>query len=298
MDNNFSQKFNQIYEEIQSRKQKFNSDDFYYILDNSIILWCQKLNIEWLTPSILEGQKRYKIESLLDYLWKDLNIQKDPSMFSIFSKNTEENKLFNLVKVIFKKIKIHSDVDINFIISLGFIITAVAYSIYLLNQHQLQQPAYPIKSNVSPSPSQLPSSTSSVPSSTPVQPKTKYLLILVISATQTALIDSLKDKRKIEYGDCEKLYKATQYLCQNKETYLKYKWDNLEQYIVQPGVESEYDIHLIKIELNQENKNFEKDVNQLDKYDAFFELVGLADQVEISPQLQMEAYGNFDVYHR
>jgi hypothetical protein len=136
------------------------------------------------------------------------------------------------------------------------------------------------------------------PPSPPTQRITKQYLVLVVSASQADLLESLQTKRQIDFSDGEALYEITRYLWLGSETDFAPRKASINSSTVSEGEESEYDIYLVYIELNQADEGFKPNVNQLDRYDAFRNLDNLAGKFEISPRLQMEAYGNFDVYNR
>ncbi len=132
----------------------------------------------------------------------------------------------------------------------------------------------------------------------PTQRITKQFLVLVVSASQADFLESLKAKKLIDFSDGENLYEVTKYLWLGSETDFQQKRASTNPYTVSKGEESEYDIYLVYIELNQADEGFKHNVNQLDRYDAFRNLADLEVKFKISPRLQMEAYGNFDVYNR
>ncbi len=132
----------------------------------------------------------------------------------------------------------------------------------------------------------------------PTQRITKQYLVLVVSASQADLLESLQTKRRIDFSDGEALYEITKYLWLGSETDFNQRIASIDQYSVSKGEESEYDIYLVYFELNQADERFKSNVDQLDRYDAFRNLADLEVKFEISPRLQMEAYGNFDVYNR
>jgi hypothetical protein len=134
----------------------------------------------------------------------------------------------------------------------------------------------------------------------PTQRITKQYLVLVVSASQADLLESLQTKGRIDFSDGEALYEITKYLWLGSETDLNQRRASINQYSVSKGEESEYDIYLVYIELNQADERFKSNVDQVDRYDAFRNLADadLEVKFEISPRLQMEAYGNFDVYNR
>jgi hypothetical protein len=140
-----------------------------------------------------------------------------------------------------------------------------------------------------------------LPSPTPpVKIITKQFLVLVVSHLQADFLESLKAKRRIDFKDGESLYEVTKYLWLGSETEYSKIEPNIGKYSVAKGAESEYDIYLVSIEINQADEGFNSNVNQLDRFDAFRNLA-LADlpvNLTISPRLQMEAYGNIGVYSR
>jgi len=117
-----------------------------------------------------------------------------------------------------------------------------------------------------------PSSTVQTP---PIQIIPKEFLVLVVSSSQADFLKSLQTKRRINFNDGEALYEITKYLWLGSETDLQQKIAKINQYSVSKGEESEYDIYLVYIELNQADEIFKSNVDQLDRYDAFRNLADL-----------------------
>jgi hypothetical protein len=190
--------------------------------------------------------------------------------------------------------------DMKIIVFLAFIIVAVGYFIYILNKPKEQQPTTR-QPDYQP-PSQDPCFRVSQPTYTettppaPIKPVVKNLLILVVPVSQQSIVESIRTKGQIDYEDSETLYQVTQLLCQDTEPNLSHELASLDQFQVVEA--SEYDIYLITIELNQADEGFNKNVNQLERYDAFRNLANLAKTIRVSPRLQMEAYEIFNVYNR
>ncbi len=130
------------------------------------------------------------------------------------------------------------------------------------------------------------------------QPITNQFLVLVISATQAEFLESLQAKRRIDMSDGERLYEITKYLWLGSKTDFYQGEASINQYSVSEGKESEYDIYLVYFELKQPDEGFKPNINQLDRHDAFRKLDDLKIDFKISPRLQMEAYGIFEVYNR
>ncbi len=127
---------------------------------------------------------------------------------------------------------------------------------------------------------------------------TNQFLVLVISATQAEFLESLRAKRRIDMSDGERLYEITKYLWLGSKNDFNQGEASINQYSVSEGEESEYDIYLVYFKLKQPDEGFKPNINQLDRYDAFRKLDYLGIDFEISHRLQMEAYGNFEVYNR
>ncbi|PSB26941.1 hypothetical protein C7B69_11200 [filamentous cyanobacterium Phorm 46] len=128
--------------------------------------------------------------------------------------------------------------------------------------------------------------------------KQSLVLVLVISASQAEFLESLKNKKDIDVSEGEQLYQITRYLWLGTETKLSENRPDINEYSVAKGAESEYDIYLVYIQLKKADKGFNSNVNQLDRFDAFRKLADLPVNFTISDRLQMEAYGNIEVYNR
>jgi hypothetical protein len=133
-----------------------------------------------------------------------------------------------------------------------------------------------------------------------VQENTKQssVLVLVISASQSEFLESLKGKNHIDVSQGEQLYQITTYLWLGSETELSQKIHDISQYSVAKGAESEYNIYLVDIKLKQDDERFKPNVNQIDRYDAFRKLNDLAVEVKVSERLQIKAYEKLEVYNR
>ncbi|KST67206.1 hypothetical protein [Mastigocoleus testarum] len=183
---------------------------------------------------------------------------------------------------------------------IAFIIIAVGYQIYLINHKK--EPSQPSQSQ--PSTFYRETDKYEYVSNSPysqVKGVTKQFLVLVIYADQSDFIESLRAKKNINVNDSEELYEMTKYLWlgSGNENEFTQKIDNIKaHYSVPKGKESEYDIHLISINLKQPECRFNKNIDQLDRYDAFRELSNLVVNFDISPRLQMEAYTKFEIYNR
>ncbi|MEY3868414.1 MAG: hypothetical protein RLZZ338_2305 [Cyanobacteriota bacterium] len=274
----------------------------------AICIWCNKLNMSQDINDYIRGDNyQHEIIALTEYICKEgtteinnCKIQtplgEPPTNFTI------ENSFNQHINDLLNRMNIRSD-NITFIVLIALAITAIGYFIYILNQPKQQQTTRreePRKSNSNP-PGNSISTVQTPPIPTPpVKIITKQFLVLVVSHLQADFLKSLEAKGRIDFEDGEFLYEITKYLWLGDESeYSKIK-ANIPDYSVVKGSESEYDIYLVSIELNQADEGFKRKVNQLDRYDAFRKLADadLEVKLTISPRLQMEAYENIGVYNR
>jgi hypothetical protein len=280
----FFQKLNQVAEQLS--REISGNDPIDSGLPRAISIWCKQLNIpQDENDYILRNYcNQYEIKGLINLLWRESSNEHD-ALKALYERINpfyyHINSLLNSLNIKGKTLK--------FVALIAFAVTAVGSLIYRLNQTiQIEKP---IPNN--------PNSPSFIVQPLPVQIITKQFLVLVVSASQTDFLESLEAKRHIDSNDGEKLYEITKYLYLASETEFNQKMPNINnQYLVQRTKESEYDIHLISIELKQPEHCFKPNVDQLDRYDAFRDLDNLAIHFKISPRLQMEAYENIEVYNR
>jgi hypothetical protein len=275
-------------------------------LSHAIGIWCNQLNISQdITDYILRGYVQPEIIDFTKYIYKEgkteMNNWTIPTPFgevpTIF---TLENPFYQQINALLNRMNIRGD-NIKFIVIIAFAITAIGYFIYILNQPKQQQTTRreePIKSNSHPPVTSI-STVQNPPIPTPsVQIITKQFLVLVISASQSEFLESLKGKNHIDVSQGEQLYQITRYLWLGSETELSQKIHDINQYSVAKGAESEYNIYLVKIKLEQDEEGFKPNVNQIDRYDAFRKLNDLAVEVKVSERLQIKSYEKLGVYNR
>ncbi|QHG16599.1 hypothetical protein [Nostoc sp. ATCC 53789] len=288
----FTQKLNlvtsQIENEYQDKRPTVN-----LCVCSAVKVWCYQFDIpQNITDYILNGYRLYEIKDLTTYIYQELQPKQEEeknwlgSVVQVY----KNSKLFNLVASILNRINVRSD-NMKFLVIIAFGITAVGYWLYKVNQQgQQQQTRREEPKQYTPSP----------PPSPPPAPKIiNQFLVLVISASQVDFLKLIQAKRQIDLSDGERLYEVTKYLWLGSETEFSQKTAHIiNQYSIPKGQESEYDIYLVYIKLKQIDSRFKPNVSQLDRYDAFRELRDLIVNFEISPRLQIEAYGNIEVYSR
>jgi hypothetical protein len=275
---------------------------FNVMLYHAIKFWNIKLGIHTdINDFILRNSQLDAVTKLTEYLiTESITMEKNVTETNLLDGLTtifkQKSDFYNRIHLFLYRMSIRSE-NMKIIVLIGFVITAVGYWLYIINRQkeQTQQPTRRPETRPNQYISTSPSPLVQTP---PVQRITKQFLVLVISASQIDFLNSILSKRKIDFSDGEKLYELTEYLWIGQEIdYQKIK-SNISSYQVSPGQESEYDIHLVSIEIKRIEPGFQSNVNQLDRYDAFRKLSDLTVDFEISPRLQMEAYGDFAVYNR
>ena len=120
---------------------------------------------------------------------------------------------------------------------------------------------------------------------------TNYSLLLVVSAKQEKVIQSIKANGNIQADDCSPLYRATQALWMGGESDLL-KLNITPDFLTKSKVldTSEYDVYFLLISLSNYEKGFDKDVTSIDRSDAFEKLPNIATGVKVSPRLPSSAY--------
>jgi len=114
-----------------------------------------------------------------------------------------------------------------------------------------------------------------------------WTLVLVINAGKTLLINAIK-KEGIHKMDPDELYRSTQSLWFGEKS--EFETSDLascfdESKKVTDENESEYDVYLIRLKLNNEVIGFHQDADDLDRMDAFESLIKNRNPVKISERL-------------
>lgn len=277
-------------------------------LSHAIGIWCNKLNVpQDITDYIRRGYYQDEIQRLTNYIREEGRTENKiwigtiRTMFGDESKRfTVANPFYKHINALFERMNIRSE-DMKFIVLIAFAITAIGYFVYRLNQQKQETTRGEEPRQYNPNPLPPTVSTVQTPHSipTPSIPKnTNQFLILVVSHSQADFLKSLQAKERIDFNDGESLYEITKYLWLGSETEGSKIKRNIKEYEVPKGEESEYDIYLVYIKLGQADEGFTSNVDQLDRYDAFRKLADLSVNLTISDRLQMEAYGNIEVYNR
>ena len=125
------------------------------------------------------------------------------------------------------------------------------------------------------------------------------LALLIKSDRYQDLIHSLKDSKRLKPQDASKLYGATQGLWIGTKSEFDKSQIKLESDNRKPvTTTSEYDVRFVTIELDKDDWRFDRDVNPMDRRDAFIELGERSPRIEVSSRLSCKAYENTEFYSR
>lgn len=116
---------------------------------------------------------------------------------------------------------------------------------------------------------------------------THKVLVLVINANREGVIDALRGHKSME---TDQLYEATQALWLGS----KKEFESGPERWFGKGCEiselSEYDVCLVRYELNEDDRGFHRNANQMDRLDAFRRLQAKGLSPKVSQRVSCDAY--------
>lgn len=122
-------------------------------------------------------------------------------------------------------------------------------------------------------------------------------LLIMVSAQAEALVQELRQQREIHNAQVAgELYKAAQYLYQTDPAQFATKQAYLHEFISYDPAPD--DLYLLELDLFEEDARFAPNVNPLDRYDAFMDLIRTSSKVKVSARLRMEVCACLDLYVR
>ena len=293
--------FNEAFDNVKNKLGQNPNEN----LKNIVNLWleeidlkkigCEKSSIysyyqEWLSDNYVDvGKNKNKVKEIALKIYKKLLIITDKEinllqginplqgiteqlLFKKIEQNTFKKVMNNLVTDLMKNLK---DEDIkNSVVLIGFVVTAIAISLYLESTKSSRSASPPKKLN----------------------PKREAkLLLLVINADKfESIISKLENTKKINENDGKTLYQATKYLWMgNENDFIKL---NFQQSFEESEVTEkwEYDVKLVQIKLKNFDSGFE--LNSTNRLPAFLKLHEIAEEVKISKRLSSKAYDNPNLY--
>ncbi|HOU54035.1 MAG TPA: hypothetical protein PLQ97_08920 [Myxococcota bacterium] len=136
------------------------------------------------------------------------------------------------------------------------------------------------------------------PPTRPAAVPTRWVLVLVINAGRHGVIDALRSGG-VAALEGDQLYQATQALWLGTEADFQRsnlsEWFSEARAVAEP---SEYDVHLVRVELSSDDPGLHRNANQMDRLDAFRRFQSMGFKATVSPRLPSDAYGTTDVYSR
>jgi len=126
---------------------------------------------------------------------------------------------------------------------------------------------------------------------------TRRVLVLVINADRKNIIDALRSGG-VAAVEGDQLYQATQALWLGTEDEFGSnlsQWFSEARAVTEP---SEYDVHLVRVDLSSDVPGLHRDANQMDRLDAFRSFQRTGVKTTVSPRLPSDAYGTTNVYSR
>lgn len=132
----------------------------------------------------------------------------------------------------------------------------------------------------------------------PAAVPTRWVLVLVINAGRDGVIDALRSGG-VAALEGDQLYQATQALWLGPEA--EFRRSNLSEWFSEARAvaePSEYDVHLVRVELSSDDPGLHRNANQMDRLDAFRRFQSMGFKATVSPRLPSDAYGTTDVYSR
>jgi len=132
----------------------------------------------------------------------------------------------------------------------------------------------------------------------PVVEPARKVLVLVINARHERVIDALRAGGGSALQE-DQLYEATQALWFGSVAEFERsglaQWFGTERAVTEP---SEYDVHLIRLDVAADDAGLHRNANQMDRLDAFRRFQATGFKATVSPRLPSDAYGTTDVYSR
>lgn len=143
-----------------------------------------------------------------------------------------------------------------------------------------------------------PSESRNAPPARPAAVPTRWVLVLVINAGRDGVIDALLSGG-VAALEGDQLYQATQALWLGPED--EFRRTNLSEWFSEARAvpePSEYDVHLVRVELSSDDPGLHRNANHMDRLDAFRRFQSMGFKATVSPRLPSDAYGTTDVYSR
>jgi hypothetical protein len=127
----------------------------------------------------------------------------------------------------------------------------------------------------------------------------RRVLVLVVNATRSDLLEALRRAGSVSGTQGDVLYKATQAIWIGTENEFNSSrlrpWFDVSRRV---ATESEYDVYLLRFSLPDDDAGFARGASQIDRIDAFARLALSNSALETSERVPSDAYGTTEVYSR
>jgi len=262
-------------------------------LENAVEYWCNELRLD-------ESEKPSIRENIRDWTYKPYIIKIAMAVASQFGfliprkvfLGAENCYIDDLTHEEFsqyirnKQKAMERKNSVEAVLLIAFVLVSVGFVINYLNKNSQQE--------------EQDRNSSSANKYSVASSNQKNILVLVINADRSDLINSLEENNRIIETDWEELYNVTQFLWIG--TAPEFSNSDIFRYFSRSNTASldtsEYDVYFIRIELSKPDPGFQPDVLQIDRRDAFQRLPETSRGISISPRLSSEAYSGKGFYNR
>ena len=289
-----------VWSDFQHSWQKLSRKPENGLLSNAVRSWCAELSLpeDEVLPYLsvpaynirrgffgLFGDLAFKIyREAIETRWLYDKMPKSVRDIGLPEKDDFINKVEGVFDDMKQELSTWSSMRTDYVVLIAFFLVAVGYALFRISRRDSEQG----EQN-----SQIPGRRM------PSKQKERWILVLVINADKTTVLQTIQNEGKLTPDLQSSLYRATQALWLGSETEFQTlsfpKWFSSDS---QVDEYSEYDVHLAKVTLGENDSRFGPSVNQMDRMDAFEQLVKRGVQVELSPRVSSEAYALDEIYSR
>ena len=298
---NFQILINDISTQVSHKLQKQNSNKFHDALFYAIEYWCYCLttnsnfNFTYeIQNYIVEKSQIKEVKEFTRHNFDQWNPNKKRrNRYGKVEEFKHFTEFYSLIEKGLNLLKIENT-DMNFIVIFAFVIVAVLFVSYFLNQPKQTTQTKDIEESNRSNNQSYQTPTVEYRSQIPVKQISQQSLILVIPFSKSSLIDSFirKGNTIITDKNYSNLYDSARYLyldfSENLERLLSKMMNN---YVCE---DLDSDIYLVQINLKQSDEGLKANVNPNARINAFKKLIDL--EAKVLGRFPLEAYANMNVY--
>ncbi|AFZ46031.1 hypothetical protein Cyast_0047 [Cyanobacterium stanieri PCC 7202] len=287
--------------ENQLRQNKSNQFDdplfyaiqfwYYYLSHNQNLNFTNEVK-----EYIVEKYKNQKVRCFIlnrEKEWRTIFERKKTNLFGITEIVKSRTRFYSLIDEGLKLLKIENTY-MNFIVIFAFVIVAVLFVSYFLNQPKQTTQTKDIEESNRPTNQSYQTTTVEYTAQKPVKQISQQSLILVIPFAKSKLIDSLikKGNTIITDKNYSNLYDSARYLYLDFSENLDNLLSKIKNNYICEDLDS--DIYLVQINLKQPDEGLKANVNPNTRINAFKRLIDL--EAKVLGRFPLEAYENMNVY--